>query len=604
MLSVVKMRKLTIIVLGFLFFTSAIRSQVNHKIDSLIILLQKANGDSAKVMISGKLAEYYFIYQLDKAGDSMLQKQLNIAEFSQNKYLILQALFGNAITNISNWRSKETFDRAILFLNKGLDYAKSTGDEDYIALAYTRIAALYRKRGQLENSFTNANIAFTSSLNIRSDSIKILAAIELGDTYLAKGESLLAFKTYINAYDKSAAIDNIHLQSEVLHRYSSLYQTLGNRDQAKENLYQSLELNRENKNYEGLINDYIDLARLTDERFFIEKAIQLSDSLNLEKYLIQVKRIMFGYYTYIIGNSDSTVNYINSNADLKQVFLNGGLPSYHWNLGSVFHYANKPDSALYYFKSAEPFFNRDYDIRTRQALYEEMAECYLMKQDHKQSIVYFEKALELIKQYNDPAKEARYTLSLSDLYSKLENYKMAYSYSSRSAQLKDSLQKLSNLRDIALVEVNNEKRNHEKELQAQEERRIVRRNLQYMAITVALTVIFLVLIVMGTLSASPLTIKILGYFSFISLFEFIVLLIDNFLHRIAHGEPLKIWLCKIILIALLVPFQHYLEHGMIRFLASKRLAKIKEKVSFKKWWQAKKPTTDTIDEIEKDGAVL
>jgi hypothetical protein len=78
--------------------------------------LQKASGDSARVIISGKLAEYYYIYQLDKSGDSVLQKQLNIAEFSQNKYLILQALFGNAITNISNWRSKETFDRAILFL--------------------------------------------------------------------------------------------------------------------------------------------------------------------------------------------------------------------------------------------------------------------------------------------------------------------------------------------------------------------------------------------------------------------------------------------------------------------------------------------------------
>jgi tetratricopeptide (TPR) repeat protein len=415
---------------------------------------------------------------------------------------------------------------------------------------------------------------------------------------------LLAFKTYINAYDKAAAIENITLQSEVLHRYSNLYQNLGNRDQAKENLYQSLELNRENKNKEGLIKDYIDLARLTDDRMFIEKAIDLSDSLDLEKYLIQAKRLMFGYYTYIIGNSDSTISYINSNPDLKQVFVNGGLASYHWNLGSVFHYANKPDSALYYFKLAEPFFTRDYDVRAQQALYEEMGECFSMVSDNKQAILYFEKALALIPQFNDPAKEARYSHSLSNLYGKQQEFKKAYEYSSRSAQLKDSLQKLSNLRDIALVEVNNEKRNHEKELQAQEEKRITRRNLQYMAITLVLTVIFLVLIVIGTLPVSPLTIKILGYFAFISLFEFIVLLIDNFLHRIAHGEPLKIWLCKIILIALLVPFQHYLEHGMIRFLASKKLAKIKEKVSFKKWWQSKKPTAHTIDEIEKDGAVL
>jgi hypothetical protein len=108
-----------------------------------------------------------------------------------------------------------------------------------------------------------------------------------------------------------------------------------------------------------------------------------------------------------------------------------------------------------------------------------------------------------------------------------------------------------------------------------------------------------------------MTIKMLSFFAFICLFEFIVLLIDSYLHKITHGEPLKIWLIKIFLIALLVPIQHFLEHGMVHFLASQRLLRMRQRLSLKRWITAlKKPTpkvevakTDKL-EIEEDTAVL
>jgi hypothetical protein len=84
-----------------------------------------------------------------------------------------------------------------------------------------------------------------------------------------------------------------------------------------------------------------------------------------------------------------------------------------------------------------------------------------------------------------------------------------------------------------------------------------------------------------------------------------VLLIDSFLHRITHEEPLKIWLVKILLIAMLVPIQHYMEKGMIRFIESRK-KKMGGKFSLKKWWgRHKKPITPaTIESIEEDSAVL
>ena len=83
------------------------------------------------------------------------------------------------------------------------------------------------------------------------------------------------------------------------------------------------------------------------------------------------------------------------------------------------------------------------------------------------------------------------------------------------------------------------------------------------------------------------------------------MLIDSWLHNIAHGEPLKIWLMKIVLIALLVPFQHFLEHGMIKFIESRKLHELRKKLSIKRGRQhRKKIDADTIDEIENDTAVL
>jgi tetratricopeptide (TPR) repeat protein len=585
----------------FLFHGSSV-AQFSHKIDSLLVIYHAASNDSDKVVACGKLAEYYYIYQLDREGDSVLQLQSKIAELSQNKNLILINLFGNAVMNISDWSRKETFDRALEFVQKGLDYSRDIGNEDYVTLSYIRMATFYRKIGQPDNAFNSANIAFTSSQNIDDDSIKILAAIEMGECNKAKGESVLAFKNYTRAFDLAVEANNVFLQSEVYHRFSELYISLNNDLTAKENLLKSRELNKKYKNGEGLIKDYIDLARHSNERDYIEMALSLAESLNLEKYIMRVKEIMLSYYTVVIKNSDSTLKFLNNNPDLKQRYINIGMPFYYMKLGEVYHYANKPDSAIYYLELAEPGFEKDFSDKNRQTLYVEIAESYSLLKQTQRAILYYEKGLALKLQVNNPANVAEYSDSLSLLYEQLQDYKKAFYYSRQGIVLKDSLRGLANQKDIASIEVNNEKKRHDKELELIAQHKLVRRNLQYMAITIFITVFFFLLIVIGMFPVSKITVKLLGYFAFISLFEFIVLLIDPLLHHLTDGEPLKIWLIKIVLIALLVPLQHYLEHGLVRFLHSRKL---KNKFSIKKWWQhQKKPTSATIDGIEEDTAVL
>ena len=77
-------------------------------------LLQKegsARSATQKIRALGQLAELYYIYRADEKADSVLQKQLATAELANDKELILEVLFNNAISHIEKWSGKETFER-------------------------------------------------------------------------------------------------------------------------------------------------------------------------------------------------------------------------------------------------------------------------------------------------------------------------------------------------------------------------------------------------------------------------------------------------------------------------------------------------------------
>jgi hypothetical protein len=63
----------------------------------------------------------------------------------------------------------------------------------------------------------------------------------------------------------------------------------------------------------------------------------------------------------------------------------------------------------------------------------------------------------------------------------------------------------------------------------------------------------------------------LGFISFILLFEFIILLADQKIHHATHGEPWKILALKIVLIGIMMPLHHWTEHKVIHYLIHKKV---------------------------------
>ncbi len=581
------MKRLLHTILVALIFISghSFAQQLQGQLDSLCILCNQSTSDSQKVVALGNLAEHYYIYKLNSKGDSVLHEQLLIAELSDNSNLILHALFGEAILNISPSSSRKSFDRTIAFIQKGIDYARSAGKYDYLVLGYVRMSEVLRKRGEFQKSFSNCTSALTLLQSVKTDSVKAVAYIEMGESYLARGEAVLACTNFNNAFDIAVKKGSLPLQSRVLHCLSEMYKSLGDEQAAQNELSNSRRMNIQKGNRAGLLMDYIDLTRLSDEKYFIEKSIGLADSLNDSKNLLIAKRLKLVYYYVIEKDQSNAFKYFNEEKDLHQSYLNEGRGNYLSAIGNIYFYCNNIDSALRYYLLAEPDLAKDFEENLSMINYEQIGECYRLRTETPLAITYFEKALTIGRKLNDVRSIASYTGMLSSLFEKNGEFEKALGYSRQADTFKDSIRGLSRQNDIALLGVDRENKKHQQFLLEQQLRANISRNIQYFAITLTIIVVFFVMLFVGSYHITLRTVRWMSFLFFISLFEFIVLFIDNqVLSKPFHDQPFKLWMIKIGLIGMLAPLQHFLEHRITQLLASRQLIAARTNFSLKNWW--------------------
>ncbi len=107
-------------------------------------------------------------------------------------------------------------------------------------------------------------------------------------------------------------------------------------------------------------------------------------------------------------------------------------------------------------------------------------------------------------------------------------------------------------------------------------------NMQYAIIIVAIMSSFLILILVSSMKVPEWLIDLLGFFSILFLFEFITILLDHEIHHLTHGEPLKIFICKIAILTLLFPLHHFIESSVTDYMKKNKLIGRVTWLSFKK----------------------
>ena len=575
--------------------------QTNEMITRLKEDVTGAKSDSERVVNLGKLADIYYIHSLDSLGDQTLGNQLLLAELSNNEHLMYIALFGDAITKITASSSTDDFNNTISFITKGIRYSEEKNNPDFIALGNNRMSQVYIKRGEADKGLEYSTKAVASLINVSSDSIKSLVFVGLGNAYLAKGSLVDACKNYNYAFDMAMKASSFRLESLTYHSLSELYIKLDYPDLAKEEIYKSLHLNQAKKDTLGLIWDYIDLARLTDKKFFIEEAILLSTISRQFNYLLTSKRLMFYYYSFVDKDFKRSIKYLESEPDLKQSFINSGIGNYYRAIGNVY-FSSNPDSALKYYQLANKVFIKNADSKNLLINYYQVAECYNKLGIYSEAIKNYLNTLSLNANTKDYSFASKISINLSDLYRKENDYKKALNYADLSLTFKDSLNKLSGDRDVALLGVARENKKHALELLILQNSEINKRNRQFVFISIVLVVIFFIILALGSYTVPKYVLRFLGFLFFVSVFEFIVLLIDNlFISHSISNEPLKLWGIKIGLVALLVPLQHFLEKSVVSLLESRKLVRTRTGFSLKNIFVKKTKPYHDLEGLEGDG---
>ncbi len=590
---------LLLAILGCFFHSS--QGQIALEIE-LSRNVETAKTDAEKIAALNKLAEFYTVYLDDKKAGDVMSRQLALAEISADKNLVVHALFNNSLNAISSTSGKAIYNQALRFVNKGLEYAKEAGDRQLEMAAYLRKAGLLRKSGLREEALQQLNIASAVAGEVKNDSLKTELYFESGDLFAANQDYVSAYKVYNSAFDLAYKIKSAALLTAAYQKFAAVYRSLNNRGLAKAKLLESLRLNQKEGYAVGLMQNYFDLFKLESAIDYLNKALYLADSLHSIKDQLAGKRLLFFYLYQNAANSQKALQFLANNEDLRLYFTNQGLMNY--NIGAAYQYSGHFDSAVHYYLKDEAVFLTRFSPALQQGYYKEIAESYRGLNKPDSAIAYFEKAFALGKLTGGVAPNDTIASSLAKLYAQKGAHDKAYEYANVWMNYARDLSSAAEQREVTLLEIDREAKQHAFDLENQSSEELRRHNLQYTGISLAIAFLFLAMIFLGMFPVSKAGIRLLNFVSFLCLFEFITLLIDKWLHELTHGEPLRIWLAKIVIIALLLPVHHSLEHVTIKFLSSQKLQHFRRKISVVRFFHPSKKTLQNLEENLEEGTLV
>jgi len=567
-----------LIILFLLPLTTNILAQENGYLDSLNHSLKLAKTDAERTKLLEDLSVFYMVIDRSQA-DVYIRQLQDIAERSRDRRLMVRALLTDASRYyVVGAGNREDGAKALISAQRALDLAKASGLDDGEAGAYMMLAHIARGNGESDKALNYDNLALSLAGNTDSDSLRVSCLASVGDTYMLKEERLLAFRHYLQALSLAEGLQHYEPLKEAYYKLAEFYQELGEYEKAKDYLFKIYALTiKYNDAFERImLYRYIGVIYTQQKQYdvatsYYEKVLAVSDSLRFETFRVTGYVSILEQYLQS-GQADKALAYFKASPDLRDFMRQAHAERYIYQTYGLVHSGmGRYDSAQYYYDLAEPLVEGQGNVASRYKFYTYQAKAYSGQKQYDKALVYLQKANRLGEVSGNLEMKQAVSLALDTTYQKLGDFKNAYFYNRQYHAYTDSLRAFATEKDLMLLEVADEAKRREREALKAEEELHARHNIQYMGITVAIAVVFIVLVMLGIFRVSKSMIKILGFFAFIFLFEFIILLADNQIHHWTHGEPWKVMVIKIILISLLLPLHHFLEEKVIHYLTSHHL---------------------------------
>lgn len=294
--------------------------------------------------------------------------------------------------------------------------AKQLKHNTSLAFTINNIGIVTRVVGDFEKAITYSN----QSLKLTKDSLIVASAYNnIGSCKRNIGlyeEALKAYLKAIKIYDAKKDVKN---QAIVNNNLGLVYRSLEMNLKAKEYHQKAIQSFEQLKDKKGLSEAYNNMAVI----YAYEDSLKIA--LNYFKYSLKIEE------------------------ELKDV---KGIAESVNNIGGVYYYLEKLDSALLFFEKARKI---DYSIKNYGGLaatYNNIGDVHLYKQDYKKAKMNFDSAYSFAKK-SKSAFDIENTLNYyALLYEAQNDYKKASDYYKKKNEFKDSIQKLSNIKQLHELE--------------------------------------------------------------------------------------------------------------------------------------------------------
>jgi tetratricopeptide (TPR) repeat protein len=452
----------------------------------------------------------------------------------------IQHIVWSTYNNLAQvWNNDRNFEKAIGFAHRSLATAESAGETGLRTLSLLQIGNILHNNNQVIEGFRYYLNALTIAEETREPHLLIACYKTLSSFYdLNKGyEKAISYKMKeIELISARRPVDSVALSW------------------AQVNL-EEIYFSCNNMVHEEKLCALIAFAERQQNNFMKQFILAMFRSYLMNSNLFVRLRILY-----------------EEKYPVELEYLKQHQPGIYWRLQAIFlELDNLPDSAY-------ACYQRGAEIAGRSGAMVMEANCYIRFGEFLQRIGRDQDAVEKHLRAFELASAAgyfEYSLkaagALEGLYEQQGNFRDALLFAQRSRALTDSIAKMNRKEEMLTLEIRNAEQIREINLRTETLATQRRNNIQYTFILLLMIAFFVVLVMLGSFKVSATVVRILGFISFIFFFEFIILLADNWIHHVTHGEPLKVLGIKVVLIAFLLPLHHWSEKRVTHYLLNRKL---------------------------------
>lgn len=426
--------------------------------------------------------------------------------------------------------------------NRALSAAAASSDPMIKVIAYLASARSARYESRVKEAWQNILNAQNFLIECPASQRKIWKhAIE---------EEQVEFYSFINDYDKAVNVRQEQIQqiidAEVVDSVDYFWKEYY--------LCKLLEVSDPNIPLAGRLNNILDFAKKKNQNMLRDYAKALSRG-----YFIKTNQLDEFYKAFA--------------EDYKTLSDSSRRAEFCYGNALCFEHLNEFEKAKNYYQAAIAEAKKSSNVYRIANYYRQYGLFLHKNRMEKDAYRILDSALTLASSVDHTPYVLDVIKPLENMAQKNKDFEAAYRYNSieQAANASSANEKIRE--NLLIMELNNDKRQNEIYLEKKKEKEKKKYNLQYFAIAVGLIILFLILVVVSSLKVPVWLVDMLGFFSILFIFEFIILILDHKIHHWAHGEPIKIFLVKILILSVLFPLHHVVEHSVLAYMKKNQLLK-------------------------------